>query len=109
VADEGWKLLPSYRFDPDSGIWTHRAARREAVQPLWAMLASAPAASARASESVLAGQLDAARRIIAAAGAAPPDAVDEPALGSGFERIRWFPLPAEALTRLRGAAARLAA
>ena len=25
VAREGWKLLPLYRFDPDSGMWHHRA------------------------------------------------------------------------------------
>jgi hypothetical protein len=23
VADEGWKLLPYYRFDPASGLWEH--------------------------------------------------------------------------------------
>src|SRR5262249_34868394 len=27
IADEGWKLLPHYRFDPDSGLWRHRAVR----------------------------------------------------------------------------------
>ena len=26
LAREGWKLLPLYRFDPDSGMWQHRAA-----------------------------------------------------------------------------------
>ena len=25
IADEGWKLLALYRFDPDSGLWQHRA------------------------------------------------------------------------------------
>ena len=24
VADEGWKLLPLYRFEPESGLWKHR-------------------------------------------------------------------------------------
>src|SRR4029077_16155062 len=23
VADEGWKLLPQYQFDPASGLWSH--------------------------------------------------------------------------------------
>ena len=27
IADEGWKLLPLYRFDPDSGLWRHADAR----------------------------------------------------------------------------------
>jgi selenocysteine lyase/cysteine desulfurase len=109
VADEGWKLLPLYRFDPDSGMWEHRAAARQASPSLRAMLDAPPTPFARAPESVLAGQLAAARRIIAAAGAAPPAVVDEPSLGPEFERIRWFPLPGEALARLRGSAARLAA
>jgi hypothetical protein len=50
---------------------------------------------------VLPGQLRAAREILRAASAHPPaGAVDDPPLGPGFERIRWFPLPAEALARL---------
>ena len=24
IADEGWKLLPLYRFEPESGLWKHR-------------------------------------------------------------------------------------
>ena len=26
LANEGWKLLPLYRFDPASGVWRHRSA-----------------------------------------------------------------------------------
>ena len=34
IADEGWKLLPLYRFDPDSGLWQHRGGRgRPAAEP----------------------------------------------------------------------------
>ena len=25
IAEHGWKLLPLYRFDPDTGLWRHRA------------------------------------------------------------------------------------
>ena len=25
IANEGWRLLPHYRFDPDTGEWRHRA------------------------------------------------------------------------------------
>jgi selenocysteine lyase/cysteine desulfurase len=103
LADEGWKLLPRYRFDPGSGLWEHRAARRDGPADLRAMLEAAPAPLARAPESVLAGQLAAARRIILAAGADPPDIVDDPTLGRAFERIRWFPLPGEVLARLNRA------
>jgi hypothetical protein len=94
LADEGWKLLPQYRFDPQSGLWEHRAARRETHDRLGAMLDAPPPRFARAPEWVLAGQLDAARRTIRAAPPAGP--LREPSWSSEFERIRWFPLPGEA-------------
>jgi hypothetical protein len=49
----------------------------------------------------LAGQLDAAKHIIAALESHPP-AHPPPSqvVAEEFERIRWFPLPGEALTRL---------
>jgi hypothetical protein len=66
------------------------------------MLDAAPSRFARRPDSVLAGQLDAARRIIRAAGAQPPPALpSEPSWSAEFERIRWFPMPGEALERLR--------
>ena len=68
LADEGWKLLPLYRFDPDTGLWQHRAAapdRPPSLRDLTAALDAAPARLATAPESVLAGQLEAAREIIA--------------------------------------------
>jgi hypothetical protein len=90
LAEHGWKLLPAYRFDPASGQWEHRA-RRERPASLEDMLRARPAPLARAPESVLAGQLAAAREILRDA---PPPRAGEPApLSPAFERIRWFPLP----------------
>jgi hypothetical protein len=86
IADEGWKLLPAYRFEPSTGVWRH------ADEP------GAPAATtATAPESVLARQLDEARAILRAGPgcAAPLD----PPLPAEVERIRWFPLPGESLRR----------
>jgi hypothetical protein len=58
-----------------------------------------------APESALRGQLAAARRIIREVEAAPPAGpLADPWVGEAFERIRWFPLPGEALARLRAAA-----
>jgi hypothetical protein len=58
---------------------------------------------------VLAGQLEAARRILGAIDARPPAGpLDDPVLSEEFERIRWFVLPAEAradLLAARGASA----
>ena len=44
VADEGWKLLPLYRFDPDSGIWQppRRDARRRRRSDLAVAFDGAP-------------------------------------------------------------------
>ena len=110
VADEGWKLLPQYRFDPAGGMWEHRCRGVGAPVGLAAMLDAPPPRFERAPESVLAGQLAAARRILAAAAAgAPPDAFGDPPCTPELERIRWFPLPVEALARLHGAGGQAAA
>ena len=86
IADEGWRLLPFYRFDAASGLWEHERGPGRF-------------SSATAPESVLAVQLEEAQRIMLAAEPAP--AADAP-LTPEFERVRWFPLPGEA-----GAAAAL--
>jgi selenocysteine lyase/cysteine desulfurase len=102
VADHGWKLLPLYRFDPASGLWRHRSVSPEASPGLREMLSALPAQPVTAPESALSGQLDAARAIVAAVEAHPPaDPIPSQVVGEEFERIRWFPLPAEALVRLR--------
>lgn len=102
VAEHGWKLLPLYRFDPVSGLWRHRHARAGAQPGLSEMLAAMPGRLLTAPESALAGQLDAARGIIAALETHPPaEPTPSQVVGEEFERVRWFPLPAEALTRLQ--------
>jgi hypothetical protein len=102
VAREGWKLLPLYSFDPVTGLWHHRSGAREEPPRLRDVLASDRPRLRSAPESVLPGQLQAARRIIAVAQArADGGPVDDPALSDEFERIRWFPLPSEGLERLR--------
>jgi hypothetical protein len=56
VADEGWKLLPLYRFDPDSGLWQHRggaSGRMPSPRDVAAGLEPAATRLATAPESVL--------------------------------------------------------
>jgi hypothetical protein len=104
IADEGWKLLPLYRFDPVTGLWHHRAAAPEELPSLRAVLTGGGGRPSSAPESVLPGQLQAAWRIIAAVQGRPPAGpLDDPELTDDFERIRWFPLPSEGLARLRAA------
>jgi hypothetical protein len=104
VAREGWRLLPVYRFDPVTGLWRHRDG---AVEPPFRLgdLAYEPATGAllvpelphdRASESALAGYLDEARRVLAAAPGPDTDAT-APSVSDDFEHLRWFELPAASL------------
>jgi selenocysteine lyase/cysteine desulfurase len=100
LAEHAWKLLPLYRFDPVSGQWRHRDAGPAPT------LASAPVARVTDEpDSALARRLTQARRIVRAVEAEPPAPAPDPSAGPEFERIRWFPLPSEALARLRADAA----
>ena len=102
LAREGWKLLPLYRFEPESGLWHHRAGTARRETSLREALHDTHARFATAPDSVLAAQLDAARQVIAAVQAGPPGTrLDDPALSEEFQRIRWFPLPGEGLAQLR--------
>jgi selenocysteine lyase/cysteine desulfurase len=92
VADHGWRLLPHYRFDPESGHWEHRAARGQSPRLADALRGGGTPPRAL-PERTLRRQLRQARRLLDGL-AAPPD-VDEPALSAESEAIRWFPLPAE--------------
>jgi selenocysteine lyase/cysteine desulfurase len=93
IADEGWKLLPRYRFEPATGLWHHASGRTAPLLRL--SLDDAGPALPSAPESALARQLDEARAMLRAA---PPEpAAPDPAVSAEFERIRWFPLPGEAL------------
>jgi len=114
VADHGHKLLPQYRFSPDTGLWRHE---RGLVEPplRLAQLSYGPDGSLsyprradRAPESALAGYLDEARALLEAlpdpaVDGAMPHAADEPLtddrLSADFEHLRWFDLPAESLGR----------
>jgi hypothetical protein len=96
LADHAWKLLPLYRFDPASGLWRHRDARAAPT------LADAPVPRrTREPDEALAGRLEDARLLIRSLEARPPPAAEsDPALSPQSERIRWFPLPGEALALL---------
>jgi selenocysteine lyase/cysteine desulfurase len=101
LAREGWRLLPLYRFDPDSGLWRHRARGPEPPTTLSTALEAAPPRFATAPDSALPSQLEAARRVIHSVQAHPPAGpLDDPELSDEFERIRWFSLPGEALEQL---------
>lgn len=102
VARDGWKLLGDYRFDPISGLWRHRSGAVEPPLRLSDIGYSAdgtmlyPRHNSTAPTDVLAGYLEEARRILAAA----PAGEEDPAqVSAGFDQLRWFDLPASSLRR----------
>ncbi len=100
IAEHGWKLLPLYTFDADTGFWRHAAGA--AAPPLGLqdmdIFGPAPIAAATVGEDALAGYLDEARRIFDQA-RAPKDLspTAAPALPGVAEALRWFPQPGEFL------------
>ncbi|HXJ65489.1 MAG TPA: aminotransferase class V-fold PLP-dependent enzyme [Actinomycetota bacterium] len=105
LANDGWKLLPRYRFEPNSGLWTHvDGPGRPRVSLRGISFGDDEEAVARATEpeSALPARLEEARRIIRDVEANPSDGpIDGPVMTPEFERIRWFPLPGEALLELQ--------
>jgi selenocysteine lyase/cysteine desulfurase len=108
IADDGWRLLPHYDFDPDTGQWRHRSRRGHGVHRLTDVSYRTGRLEFRARhatepEAALPGYLDDARRIIAATAAeyAALELAAEP-MTQDFEELRWFPLPIEVLAELRG-------
>jgi selenocysteine lyase/cysteine desulfurase len=96
VAAEGWRLLPEYRFDALSGLWTHSAGPPEPPLSLRDISYSdtempTSAHRHREPEAALPRYLEDARRILAA-----PRGPAEPLhLSADFEHLRWFWLPQE--------------
>jgi selenocysteine lyase/cysteine desulfurase len=109
LANEGWKLLPLYRFDVDSGAWHHESGPRRPPLSLHDVSFASGTLGfdrprATEPESVLQGYLEEARRIVREVEAdTQRTELSDPVLPATFERIRWFPLPGEALADLRTA------
>ena len=106
VADQGWKLLGDYRFDPATALWRHRRGPVEPPLRLGRLSYDAQGRlrvegvhHATASDGELAGYLDQARRLLAARtldGDGDGDG-SLPGLSADFEALRWFVLPAACL------------
>ncbi|MCA9563886.1 MAG: aminotransferase, partial [Myxococcales bacterium] len=108
VATHGWKLLPHYEFIPETGLWRNRAGRPNPAMKLNDLTyarGKLEYRSRRATEPewVLSTYLDDARDIVSKAVAefASGNEAVEPA-STGFEHLRWFPLPCEVYEELMG-------
>ncbi len=106
IAADGYRLLPSYRFDPHTGLWRHvSGAPRPALTlaevgytPDGEM--SYPHHRAQAGEEEFPGYLRQARGLLAGLPARLPSGPT--GLGPDFEALRWFPLPAGCLSQAGG-------
>ncbi len=99
IATDGWKLLPAYRFDPETALWEHVAGRGEAPLSLFDIgyesgTMQHPHTPRRDPETALEEYLAEARRILATT-AAPHAAPPSRRVSADFEHLRWFTLPEE--------------
>ncbi|MDQ4026092.1 MAG: aminotransferase class V-fold PLP-dependent enzyme [Actinomycetota bacterium] len=96
VANDGWRLLPHYDFDPLTGLWTNQEGVAEPPMSLRSLSYEdgRPVTDLHRStepEEVLADYLRYAKHIFAepeVRGALPTHDLSE-----DFEHLRWFPLP----------------
>jgi selenocysteine lyase/cysteine desulfurase len=101
VADEGWRFLPYYRFDPETALWRHRRPLAEPPLSLHDIDYTSGEMSFRRrpkyhSDEDLVGYLEDARRIASELETAePPEPLGPPVVTPDFEHLRWFPLPDE--------------
>ena len=108
VAEDGWRLLPDYTFDPATGLWRHRAGpvepplRLEQVgyDPTTGKM-TYPRHDEPAPESALPGYLEEARDILGKAAGDPETHAPATAglVSADFDHLRWFELPAVCLRR----------
>ncbi len=113
VARNGWKLLPLYRFDAETGNWRHRDFRPEAVMKLSDVCYGSGRMEFRSRhatepETSLASYLEEAHHIIARAEAEfclPESSIEEVPMLPELEALRWFPLPSEIVAELQGCCA----
>lgn len=102
VAQEGWRLLGDYRFDPSNGLWRHH---RGPVEPPMRLSQVGydrdgklryPRHDDKAPESALEGYLAEARELLLACQNA--DAEGEATVNQEFDNLRWFDLPSSCLS-----------
>lgn len=99
VAEHGWKMVPEYRFCPETGAWRHRVRRSEPMGSLGSLSfrhGSTRPSQRREPESRLQNYLDEASAIVERCQRDRKEPDDELMLEPSFERLRWFWLPNEA-------------
>ena len=100
IAEHGWRLLPHYNFEPQSGLWIHRMGVAEPPMSLDGLSYAEGQLTyeihrSTEPESVLEDYLKYARYIFEEAELGDGEEPGPLALSDDFEHLRWFPLPTE--------------
>ena len=98
VAAYGWRLMPAYRFDPESGRWQHRTGLSASSSSLHDISYSMgrmsfPRHSNEAGEDRLHTQLLEAENILRTYKPEGVTDIEVYALNQDYEELRWFVLP----------------
>ncbi len=98
VAEQGWRLLPCYTFDPATARWRHVDGRLEAPMSLHDVsyadgTCTYPSHRSKAPEATLASYLDEATRVFAEPRSDARCA--STAFDAEAEPLRWFPLASD--------------
>lgn len=100
VAEHGWRLLPSYRFEPETGLWLHRAGLSDTPMSLTDIDYSQGEMvfrQLREAERIrpLSQYLAEAAETLTGAACAEVEPLKRPDVSGDFDHLRWFPFPDE--------------
>ena len=94
IASDGWRLLPLYTYETETGVWRHRdGLPKPPASLLDADFTGSEAAPKTVSLDALDDYIEDAKRILSEA---PLDDGIEQTLSTEAEELRWFPIPTEA-------------
>jgi selenocysteine lyase/cysteine desulfurase len=97
IATDGVRLLPSYRFEPDTGLWQHKQGNIAPAMSLRDISYDNRKMTyenrRRTAEIDLSSHLAAARTLLSEAQIHPERAFVHPETNADFEHLRWFPYP----------------
>jgi selenocysteine lyase/cysteine desulfurase len=94
IANEGWRLLPQYRYEPETALWRHQRGLPKPPASLRNIEFDSAPPELPVTEPLerLPVYMDEARQILAEA---PLAGGETPELSADAEDLRWFPTPLE--------------
>jgi selenocysteine lyase/cysteine desulfurase len=94
IASDGWRLLPLYTYETETGVWRHRDGLPKPPASLLDVdFTGSEDAPKTVSLDALHDYIEDAKRILSEA---PLDDGIEQTLSTEAEDLRWFPIPTEA-------------